>query len=310
MNETTNVSTFTLVYGSLPHGPSAVLREMWLNESNFPAPKNKSTVEYLTELCERLTTALSFAQSHAEKAQQQYVDRYNARSCAKSFQVGEPVLVLQKDSSASKVFSRWMPGLVTHVQSPNSYVVEFDDGSSRTIHVNHLRKFHTRAQKVLYDPIGLSGEPDVNSCAIVSEQDQEFGDLHAFDYDCAGIGIDSKDDSQLPSQLIDRSTLCHLSARQQGELLQILDKYADCKVPERLKQEVQRQLDDMLASGIIQESNSPMASPLVCVLKGKGGCNGIRLDVDYRYLNSYTVGDAFQSISQSINRFYFRQHGP
>ena len=49
----------------------------------------------------------------------------------------------------------------------------------------------------------------------------------------------------------------------------------------------------MLASGIIQESNSPMASPLVCVLKGKGGCDGIRLAVDYRYLNSCTVVDAF-----------------
>ena len=61
------------------------------------------------------------------------------------------------------------------------------------------------------------------------------------------------------------------------------------KVPERLKQEVERQLDDMLATGIVQESNSPMASPLVCVLKGKGGCDG----VDYRYVNSYSVGDAF-----------------
>jgi len=31
----------------------------------------------------------------------------------------------------------------------------------------------------------------------------------------------------------------------------------------------------------------------VCVLKGKGGCDGVRLAVDYRYVNSYTVGDAF-----------------
>ena len=61
----------------------------------------------------------------------------------------------------------------------------------------------------------------------------------------------------------------------------------------RLKQEVERQLDDMLATGIVQESNSPMASPLVCVLKGRGGCDGVRLAVDYRYVNSFTVGDAF-----------------
>jgi len=49
------------------------------------------------------------------------------------------------------------------------------------------------------------------------------------------------------------------------------------KIPERLQPEVERQLDEMLTNGIIRESNSPMSSPLVCVLKGKGGCNGVRL---------------------------------
>jgi len=64
-------------------------------------------------------------------------------------------------------------------------------------------------------------------------------------------------------------------------------------VPERLQPEVERQLKEMLAHGIIRESNSPMASPLVCVLKGKGGCDGVRLTVDYRYVNRFTVSDAF-----------------
>jgi len=36
-----------------------------------------------------------------------------------------------------------------------------------------------------------------------------------------------------------------------------------------------------------------MASPLVCVLKRKGGCDGVRLAVDYRYVNQFTVSDAF-----------------
>ena len=64
------------------------------------------------------------------------------------------------------------------------------------------------------------------------------------------------------------------------------------KVPERLQPEVERQLKEMLAHGIIRESNSPMASPLVCVLKGKDGCDGVRLAVDYRYVNQFTVSDA------------------
>jgi len=39
----------------------------------------------------------------------------------------------------------------------------------------------------------------------------------------------------------------------------------------------------MLDNGVIRPSRSPLASPLVCVLKGKEGCAGVRLAVDYRY---------------------------
>jgi len=42
--------------------------------------------------------------------------------------------------------------------------------------------------------------------------------------------------------------------------------------------------------GLIRPSNSPMASPIVCVAKKDGG---VRLACDYRYLNSYTVGEAY-----------------
>jgi len=65
------------------------------------------------------------------------------------------------------------------------------------------------------------------------------------------------------------------------------------KVPEKLQPTVECQLQEMLANGIIRESTSSMASPLVCVLKGKNGCDGVRLAVDYRYVNQFTVSDAF-----------------
>jgi len=50
-----------------------------------------------------------------------------------------------------------------------------------------------------------------------------------------------------------------------------------------------------------------MASPLVCVLKGKEGCDGVRLAVDYRYLNRFTHSDAYalpdlSSIFQRVGR--------
>jgi len=36
-----------------------------------------------------------------------------------------------------------------------------------------------------------------------------------------------------------------------------------------------------------------MGSPLVCLLKGKDGCNGVRLAVDYRYVDRFTRNDAY-----------------
>ena len=131
----------------------------------------------------------------------------------------------------------------------------------------------------------------------------------------------------------------HLGLDQQAKLLSLLGKYADCfsegpgfsnvvnhstplmegfkpkrlsayRVPEKLKPEVNRQIQEMLANGIIRPFESPMASPLVYVLKGKNGCDGIRLAVDYRYVNKFTHNDAYpmpdlQSIFQSVSKSEF-----
>jgi len=70
---------------------------------------------------------------------------------------------------------------------------------------------------------------------------------------------------------------------------------------------VDRQIQEMLDNNIIRLSSSPLTSPLVCILKGKDGCDGIRLAVDYRYVNKFTVDAAYplpeiQSIYQSVSK--------
>ena len=78
---------------------------------------------------------------HSNVAQNRYVDRYNLRSRDKHFTVGEKCLVLQRDNTASKVFSRWRgPGEIVEVKSPYSYIVALDGARyhicMRTIFVN------------------------------------------------------------------------------------------------------------------------------------------------------------------------------
>ena len=62
------------------------------------------------------------------------------------------------------------------------------------------------------------------------------------------------------------------------------------RVPEKLKPKVDRQIQEMLRNGIIRpsQSQSPMASPFVCVLEDKEGRDGVRLAVDCLYVNRCT----------------------
>ena len=55
---------------------------------------------------------------------------------------------------------------------------------------------------------------------------------------------------------------------------------------------MEEQIQELLRLGIIKPSKSEMGSPIVCVLKGKDGKDGIRIAIDYRYLNKYCEGDA------------------
>jgi hypothetical protein len=117
---------------------------------------------------------------------------------------------------------------------------------------------------------------------------------------------------------LDMQKLACLSAEKTAEFLTVLDKYPEdfsddtglCsqvqheikvskdfvpkrlkpyKIPEKFKSQVDAEIQELLRSGLIQESNSPMTSPLVCVLKPNS--KGTRLAVDYRYVNKFTLLD-------------------
>jgi hypothetical protein len=62
------------------------------------------------------------------------------------------------------------------------------------------------------------------------------------------------------------------------------------RIPPHLHQEVKDHLKTLLSKGVIKESTSPWASPIVLVRKK---CGGLRLCVDYRRLNAATTADAF-----------------
>jgi hypothetical protein len=76
------------------------------------------------------------------------------------------------------------------------------------------------------------------------------------------------------------------------------------RIPEKLRGDVRQQIKQLLDQGLIKISKSPMASPIICVLKGPGGRYGVRIVMDYRFLNKFTVSDALgpPDISSTIQR--------
>jgi hypothetical protein len=211
-------------------------------------------------------------------------------------------LVLQRDNTASKVFSRWRgPAEIGQVKSPYSYIVALGDARYH-MHANNLRKYHVRVAEVTCECFVNIAEVNNNltancHCAIIYDNDVDFGKIDAIDVSRDHV------DNLLPSQKIKSTELAHLSEQQRVQILKVRDKFPEvfseipglCKVnvyheipiapdfrpkrlkayrvPENLKPQVDRQIAELLRLGFIEPSTSPMASPIVCVLKGKNVCS-------------------------------------
>ena len=162
-------------------------------------------------------------------------------------------------------------------------------------------------------------------CIRDSDTDEDFGTLPVVET----VQNANCVHNPIPSVRVDPAKLRHLGPEEKQQFLYLLDQFADVfdekpglctvvehvinvtpdfkpkrikayKVPELLKPEVARQLQKLLDLGFICRSNSEMASPIVCVLKGRDGQNGVRLCCDFRYLNKYTKGDAYPTPDLSL----------
>ena len=121
------MAPYTLLYGRLPKGPLAFLKDSWAGELELPPNLDKSVAAYLRELKKNLEIAGDFATKLAKAEQASYAEYYNRRTKDKHFNVGEKVLVLAPDSS-NKIYSRWHgPCTITQVRATYSHIVDMGD---------------------------------------------------------------------------------------------------------------------------------------------------------------------------------------
>jgi len=295
-NETTNMSPYMCVYGFTPKGPLSILQENWAGLMELPPNFGKSASDYMQELKQNLETVSGYVSDHAANAQERYAYYYNLRARDKHFDVGDLVIVLSPDYNFSRTYARWIgPATIAEVKSPYSYIVEMPDGSTRHFHANKLRPYVAR----------------VSSVGVINDSDVEFGFVSTPDT--------NKIDELKPSEKLPPDKIAHLTPDQRNELLEILDKYPECfsdqpgycdavyheiklkpgftpkqsksyRIPEILKPEVEKQINKLVQDGFLVPSKSPMSSPILCVLKPS---KEVRIVCDFRYVNSFTVADAF-----------------
>jgi len=87
----------------------SILRGSWTGERECDDDSSKSVHQYIQDLECVMQSARNYARIYANITLQKYTEQYNKHTTDKSFQVGQQVVVLQKDST-HKVFARWKQG--------------------------------------------------------------------------------------------------------------------------------------------------------------------------------------------------------
>ena len=281
--ESTGFSPFELLYGREVRGPLDVLKETWER-----SPKSDdSVVSHVLVMRERMEQMATLVQNNLEKAQKSQKEWYDRHARQRKFEAGDQVLVLLP-TTTSKLTARWQgPYAIVKCVGKVNYLVNMQDRRKRhrVFHVNMLKKWCV---------------PSSNTYLALDEEDRE--DI-----------ITWKDDEEGEVQFGER-----LTEEQRKDLKELLREFSmvfqdrpgsttltehsietvdnkpvrlpPYRLPQAYRQEVQDELREMLAQGIITQSTSDWASPIVLVKKKDGS---LRLCMDYRRLNAKTKVDAY-----------------
>lgn len=296
VHDSTGFSPHEMLFGHKPQDLLSIIKNNWCNIPDEPPKLKKDYSKYLQDLQTKLKTIAELATKTTDKLQERYVSSYNTQRIPKKFDVGDSVLVLLPMSN-NKLLSKWEIAEVTGVISENTYSVVLQNGAVKTLHSDHLRKFIAPVQSV----------------GVVFEEDEEMGNIS-----CVPMLSDSDVYDVDNSMCIDKFAnveLKHLTKSQQTKMLNLLKKHQNIfsnipgfcnvvkheiplvegakpkafkpyRIPDKFREEIDRQLDELLEQGRITYSNSCFAAPVVVVVKKDG--KSLRLCVNYKGLNDIT----------------------
>ena len=141
-NEGTGYSPDELVFGRQLRTGLAVQRDSWENNDNAEETLKISAVDFVSELQQRVKTALEAASVNALSAHEKAKQYYDRRCKNRELTENDLVLILEP-TSGNKLLATWTgPAKVEKRLENNYYLVKL---GRRTLkrHINSLRKYYT-----------------------------------------------------------------------------------------------------------------------------------------------------------------------
>ncbi|XP_054762005.2 uncharacterized protein LOC129268475 [Lytechinus pictus] len=309
--ESMGFSPFELLYGRKVRGPLDILKELWTGEAE--TAETKSTYHYILDLRNRIDETCRNAHTQLQKSSERYARYYNQKAKHREFQVGDRVLLLLP-TDRNKLLLQWKgPFEVVSKISVTDYRIDLN-GKPKVFHINLLKKYHDRNNT---SP-SLSGTETICSAVIECEDNAEDEDTPS-PPQLTNRSLLQPFPLQAKESLADVTINPDLSPSQKEQVNALLNNYKDVMsdppnrtslgehnillkvgdhkqlkskpypIPHSLRDTVRDEVKTMLSMGVIEPSDSPIASPIVLVKKPDGSN---RFCVDYRKLNKVTVFDA------------------
>ncbi len=214
---------------------------------------------------------------------------YNRGARLRNFTPGDKVLVLLPTSS-SKLLAKWQgPFEVTRqVGDLNYEVVRTDRSGARQIyHLNLLKKWNEVEPVMLATVVGNEEDLGPEASLKVPSLTLAPGGDHLSPSQLTDVARLQREFADVFSPRPSRTNLIqHHIETEPG----VVVRSRPYRLPEHKKKVVQSELEAMLEMGVIEESRSDWASPIVLVPKTDGS---VRFCMDYRKVNAVSKFDAY-----------------
>src|ERR1043165_2030263 len=295
-------SAFDLMFGRDVKGPLQMIKQSWMKADVVNDLKKVNLIDFVSDLREKIKTSLEIVNENELMMKGKSKEWYDLHAKSVKFEKGEQVLLLLPLVGKPLQAKYCGPYQVLKRLGEVDYLVGTPDRrkTKRVVHVNLMKRYLARqSEQVLL----VNDDADVH--VLISETDKS-------------------------ETFLEEINMNHLSQNQVDDLTHVLLKFQsvfndipgkttlvshDVRLvegarpvrqspyplhPERLAL-VNREVKDLLKLGIIEESESTWAAPIVLVPKPDGS---LRLCTDFRKLNTVTVPDPFPMprVETLINR--------